>query len=104
MTPPFICIKKSAKEAIKEHDTAEPATGRIYTDGSSINDHVRAAATAPSLQNDSARRKQTQYMGQSSTSTVYTAELKGLVLALRLMLDTHTAGTTTRKYAIFTDN
>ncbi|EER43830.1 conserved hypothetical protein [Histoplasma capsulatum H143] len=61
---------------------------------------VIAAATAPSLQNDSARRKQTQYMGQSSTSTVYAAELKGLVLALRLMLDTHTAGTTTRKLSI----
>ncbi|QSS63105.1 hypothetical protein I7I51_00162 [Histoplasma capsulatum] len=97
-------LQPSSKEAIKEHDITEPETVRIYNDGSSINDHVRAAATSPSLQNHSARRKQTQYMGQSSTSTVYAAELKGLVLALRLMLDTHTVGKTTRKYAIVTDN
>jgi hypothetical protein len=80
--PLFVCINQSGEEAIKEHDDMEPGIIYIYTDRSGIDDYIGAAAIVPELQVDSISTMRTEYMGLSTTSTVYAAELRGLVLAL----------------------
>ena len=102
--PPFTCIDKTPEDAIKQHNTTDPTTIRIYTDGSGINGHVGAAAVAPTLQLGSVRTKRTKYMGTSTTSTVYAAELRGLELAFQIALDVHATTNIPGKCTVFTDN
>jgi ribonuclease HI len=103
-TPPTVRIDKSPEDAIKEHDATKPGTLRIYTDGSGISNHVGAAAVMPAPPMDNICTKRMYYMGRSTTSTVYAAELKGLVLALQMVQDIQMTGANPVKYIIFADN
>ena len=88
-TPPFTRIAESPEVAVREHDTTEPATLRIYTDGSGIDGHVGAAAITTKLQPRGIPTQRSEYMGTSNTSTVYAAELRGIELAFRIALEIH---------------
>ena len=71
----------------------------VYTDGSGIGGEIGAAVTLPMI---NYTRK--AYMGDSTTSTVYAAELQGIRLALKIALDDWNKGSRRKKLIIYTDN
>jgi len=103
-TPPTVLIHKSPEQAIGEHDKVSAGTLHIYTDGSSNNDRVGAAAVAPVMPGEGFESTRMQYMGCATTSTVYAAELMGLVLALQIVRDLQAAQVNPSKCIIFADN
>ena len=103
-TPPFTRIDKSPEEAIEQHQATDPRTLRIYTDGSGIDGHVRAAAVAPAVLVPGIPATRMEYMGTAATSTVYAAELRGIALAFQIALDVHAKTNIPGKCTIFTDN
>lgn len=70
--PADVCIAKSRELAICQHDQTrkDRHTLAIYTDGSAIDGHVGAAATAPT-----AKTRRMKYMGTVKSATVFAAEL-----------------------------
>ena len=107
MTPPWrqgprIHIAESTEKAKEEHDQrVEHHTDAIciYTDGSGINGHVGAAAVCTTTQ-----QTRSSYMGDDTTSTVYAAELQGIVLALEIAETDKQSGNERSRLLIFTDN
>ncbi len=103
-TPPFTQIDKSPEDAIKRHDATDSRALRVYTDGSGIDGHVGAAAVVLNMPVADVMAKRTEYMGTTTTSTVYAAELRGIELAFRIVLDIQAKTNTAGKCVIFTDN
>ncbi|RYO78316.1 hypothetical protein DL764_010130 [Monosporascus ibericus] len=99
---PTIHIAKDTETAEKEHQK-DLESGRnnlrIYTDGSGIDGHVGAAAACPAL-----RQSKKTYMGKASVSTVYAAELQGIILALQIAQEDRGRGNTREKTILYTDN
>jgi hypothetical protein len=102
--PPSTCIDKSPEAAVKQHNATDPRTICIYTDGSGINGHVGAAAIAPMLQLRGIRTKRTEYIGTSTTSTMYAVELRGMELAFQIALDVHATTNAPGKCTVLTNN
>lgn len=71
----------------------------VYTDGSGIGGEIGAAATSPMIS-----YTWKAYMGDSTTSIVYAAELQGIRLALKIALDDWNKGSRRKKLIIYTDN
>ena len=103
--PPLTRIDSSPEAAIKEHDAIKPHTALcIYTDGSGIEGHVGTVAVAPFIQTDNIQTKKTEYIGPATASTVYAAELRGIVLAFQIALDIFATNNVAGRCVIFTDN
>jgi ribonuclease HI len=103
-TPPVTHIDKSSEDAIKRHDATDPRALRVYTDGSGIDGHVGAAAIALNIPVADVLAKRTEYMGTTTTSTVYAAELRGIELAFQIVLDVQAKTNTPGKCVLFIDN
>lgn len=105
--PPVVTIDDKPEDALKHHNNTctTENTACIYTDGSGIDGHVGAAAVlleTPDSPNSLILQKRTYYMGRDNESTVYAAELKGILLALQIL--EATPDLHRKKTTVFTDN
>ena len=103
VTPPWwqspnTHIEENADKAISRHCEKRTLVN-IYTDGSGINGHVGAAAVCTT--NGETRMA---YMGEENVSTVYAAELQGIILALQIALDMVSQQRQCTAVCIYTDN
>ena len=111
--PPEVQIAQSKEEALKNHDITTlcnpPNTTFIYTDGSGLEDRVRAAAVnynprldenQPFYKAPCLRKASKACLGTLQNSTVFTGELKGIDMALDMPPWTEH----TNNIVIFTDN
>jgi ribonuclease HI len=71
----------------------------IYTDRSGINSEMGVAAVSPMISD-----VKKAYMRENNTSTVFTAELQGIRLALTIALEVWDKGNRRQKTLIYTDN
>jgi ribonuclease HI len=103
-TPPTIRIAESKETAIKEHDATDPGKICIYSDASAINGHVGAAALVVDRIHESYSTKRRAYMGKSTTSNIYAAELRGIEMAFQIALDICASTNTPDSCVVFTDS
>lgn len=106
VTPPWWVgpetqIDDDADKARNRHDRENEAEQNlsIYTDGSGINGQIGAAAVCPPLQ-----QTRSVHMGTETTSTVYSAELRGISLALQIAKEYAERNGSRQTVAIYTDN
>jgi hypothetical protein len=76
------------------------------TDGSGINEHIGAAVIllSPDSLSSPLLRKRIRYVGREAKSTVYAAQLEGILLALQILKTNRNPNPDRKKAAIFTDN
>ena len=83
--PPAIYITSSADAAIRAHNInalcRDDGVLNIFTDESAIRGHVKAAAVAPRL-----KEGRICYMGTEEMTTVFRAELQGIVMATAMTM------------------
>lgn len=106
ITPPWRHVPKtyideSADKARSRHDRKhkKDQSLNIYTDGSGIDGEIGAAVACLLTQ-----QTHTVHMGLDTDSTVYTAKLKGISLALQIAQEYEERRGERRKVAIYTDN
>jgi hypothetical protein len=96
-TPPRVTILGTREEAERMHKEIISRLEHLlamYTDGSGINEKVGAAAVAPTL-----GIRESAFMGKQNSTTVYAAELFGILMALTII-----TRSSPQTAAIFTDN
>ena len=102
-----VTIDNTPQDAILQHGCicTRMDTTCVYTHGSGMNGHIGPVAVTlptPDSTNSSPLHKRTYYLGRDNESTVYAAELKGILLALQIL---KTDPDLNGKWAtIFTDN
>jgi len=99
-TPPTVEIAEDKEKAIEQHDQkiGDPKSLSIYTDGSGYFAKVGAAAVIPET-----GQQKLQFMGSESISTVYAAELQGVLMALQL-IEERAPDDRPPRIKIYTDN
>ena len=105
--PPEVYINNTPEDGIAQHAMicTEADTTCVYTDGSCVNGNVGAAAVIlsdPNSDTSAVMHERSLHLGSDTQSTVYTAELNGILLALEVIRTELQPGN--KKATIFSDN